>query len=195
MKNWAFVLLFLASSMAQAQDAFKRHYVNMTEFGGLFGRVMPENNWNGTLNRTVTNRVNFTMQTFNGVQLKPRLAVGATVGVDWYNTALLMPIAAGVRYDLTRNKTKKSGLFASFDAGYAVRWLHADATNYETKGGMMLNPGVGLKIGMKSGSALILSLTYKRQQARVQNPLGWNESSNFEERVYNRMAFRVGVSF
>lgn len=196
MKNWAFVmLLFCASLTAQAQDTFKVHYVNMTEFGGLFGRVMPENNWTGTVRRTVTNRVNFTMQTFNGVQLKPRLAVGATVGVDWYNTALLMPLAAGVRYDLTHNKTKKTGLFASLDAGYAVRWLHADATSYETKGGMMLNPGVGLKIGMRSGSALILSLSYKRQQARVQNPIGWNELSNFEQRVYNRMAFRLGVSF
>lgn len=115
--------------------------------------------------------------------------------MDWYNTALLLPIAAGVRYDLAQNKAKKSGLFASFDAGYATRWLHADATNYQTKGGLMLNPGIGLKIGMKSGSALILSLSYKRQNARVQNPLGWSELTNYEARVYNRMAFRLGVSF
>ena len=199
MKASIFIFLFCVALVARSQEPFKRHYVNMTEFGGLFGRVMPNvinwNGWNATTTQTVVNRVSFTFQTFNGVQLKPRLAVGATVGMDWYNTALLLPLAAGVRYDLAKNKAKKSGLFASFDAGYATNWLHADATNYQTKGGLMLNPGIGLKIGMRSGSALILSLSYKRQEARVQNPLGWNELNNYEARVYNRMAFRVGVSF
>jgi hypothetical protein len=196
MKKWLFCLAVCGHLAVQAQEAFKPHYINMTEFGGLFGRVMPETpDWNGGTARTVTNRLNFTMQTFNGVQLKPRLTVGATVGIDWYNTALLMPLAVGARYDLAKNKTKKSGLFASFDAGYATNWLHADGTGYQTKGGLMFNPGLGLKIGLRGGSALLLSLTYKRQQVEVQNPLGWGEISNYEERVYNRMAFRLGVSF
>ena len=94
------LFLLIGTFALHAQEPFKRHYINMTEFGGLFGRVMPEfNNGNGITSQRVVNRVNFTLQTFNGVQIAPRWAVGATVGVDWYNTALLMPVSAGVRYD------------------------------------------------------------------------------------------------
>ena len=191
------ILILFASLALNAQEvAFKPHFVNMTEFGGLFGRVLPEtNNGNGTTSRRVVNRLNFTLQTFNGAQISPRWAVGATVGVDWYNTALLMPVSAGVRYDFAKNKTKKSTFFTSLDAGHALNWLHADASNYETKGGFLVSPGLGLKIGMKGGSAFLMTLNYKRQEVRVQNPIGWNEFRNYENRVYNRMAFRIGFSF
>lgn len=173
---------------------FKPHYVNMTEFGGLFGRVVYDVPWSNPPISEVSNRLSLTLQTFNGVQLKPRLAVGATVGMDWYNTALLMPLAAGVRYDLAHSK-KNVTLYGSLDAGYSTTWLHTDGTNFKTHGGTMLNPGLGLKIGLKSGSALTLALTYKRQEAHVTKPLGWGEIENWEDRVYNRMAVRLGVMF
>jgi hypothetical protein len=184
----------IGSFTHHAQAQFKPNYVNMTELGGLFGRVVYDIPWSNPPVSEVENRVNLTIQTFNGVQLKPRLAVGATVGVDWYNTALLMPLAAGARYDLARSK-KNVTLFGSLDAGYSVNWLHTDGTGYNTRGGMMLNPGLGLKIGLKSGSALTLSLTYKRQDAQVTKPLGWGEIEKWEDRTYNRMALRMGVMF
>jgi hypothetical protein len=198
MKNIFLSLFILFSTLVFAQEkpVFKPHFVNMTEFGGLFGRVIyGVNNWNGTFRDEVSNRLSFTLQTFNGVQLKPRLAVGGTVGIDWYRTALIMPIAAGVRYDLAKNKTQKSSFYASLDAGYGFNWLNANPTKYTTSGGMMLNPGLGFRIGLKSQSALLISLSYKRQEVRVTKPLNWGEIDKYEDRVYNRMAFRVGVSF
>jgi hypothetical protein len=188
-------ILLSMSAIAQEKPIFKPHFVNMTEFGGLFGRVVYNtNNWNG-LAQSVDSRLSFTLQTFNGVQLKPRLIVGGTVGIDWYKTALIMPIAAGIRYDLAKNSSQKSVFYASLDAGYGFNWLNVNATNYTTSGGMMLNPGIGLKIGLKSQSALLISLTYKRQDVRVTKPLYSGEIEKYEDRVYNRMAFRVGVSF
>jgi len=172
----------------------KPHYVNMTEVGGLFGRVVYDIPWSVPVTQEVENRLSLTIQTFNGVQLKPRLALGATVGVDWYNTALLTPIAAGVRYDLV-STPKNVHLFGTLDAGYGFNWLQVNATGYDTKGGMMLNPGIGLKFGFKSGSAMLLSLTYKRQEARVTKPLSWGEVEKWEDRVYNRMALRLGFMF
>ncbi|MFN4146647.1 MAG: hypothetical protein ACK4GN_12545 [Runella sp.] len=188
MKPLLFFALILMSISVWAQ--FKPHYTNMTEIGGLFGRVA----YGTDQSSQVDNRLSLTIQSFNGVQLKPRLAVGATVGVDWYKTALLMPLAAGVRYDLVKSQ-KNVSLFGSLDAGHSVSWLHTDATGFRTRGGMMLNPGVGLKIGLKSGSALVMSLSYKRQNARVTKPLWWNEIEKWEDRIYNRMALRLGVSF
>ncbi len=196
--RWAMLLITYTvgiSSGLYAQNAvFKPHYVNMTEVGGLFGRVVYDVRWSVPTIQEVENRLSLTIQTFNGVQLKPRLAVGATVGVDWYKTALLTPIAAGVRYDLV-STPKNVHLFGTLDAGYGFNWLQVDGTGYDTKGGMMLNPGLGLKFGFKSGSAMLLSLTYKRQEAKVTKPLGWQEVEKWEDRVYNRMALRLGFMF
>jgi hypothetical protein len=198
MKKIFFILSIAISTsvVAQEKTKFKPHFVNMTEFGGLFGRtVYNVNNWNGSFGEEVANRLSFTLQTFNGVQLKPRLAVGATVGIDWYKAALIMPIAAGVRYDLVKNSSQKSSLYASLDAGYGFNWLNVNASNYTTSGGLMLNPGIGLRVGLKSQSALLISLTYKRQDVQVTQPLYWSEIDKYENRTYNRMAFRIGVSF
>lgn len=195
---WAMLLITYTAGISSglyAQNAvFKPHYVNMTEVGGLFGRVVYDVRWSAPLVQEVQNRLSLTIQTFNGVQLKPRLAVGATVGVDWYKTALLTPIAAGVRYDLV-STPKNVHLFGTLDAGYGFNWLQVDGTGYDTKGGMMLNPGLGLKFGFRSGSAMLLSLTYKRQEARVTKPLGWQEVEKWEDRTYNRMALRLGFMF
>jgi len=193
--NCFLFLLFFLSGYLQAQEKpFKPHYVNMTEIGGLFGRVVYDIQWNTPTTQEVTNRLNLTLQTFNGAQIKPRLAVGLTTGVDWYNSVLLLPIAVGARYDLVRSK-KNVALFGSLDAGYGFNWLNVNGTGYDTQGGMMLNPGVGLKFGFKSGSALTLSLTYKRQNAKVNKPLGWQEVEKWEDRTYNRMALRLGIWF
>ena len=178
-----------------AQDKlFKPHYVNMTEVGGLFGRVVYDIPWSVPRTQQVENRLSLTIQTFNGVQVKPRLALGLTTGMDWYNTALLTPIAAWIRYDLAQSK-KNVALFGTLDAGYGFNWLHVNNTGYDTQGGIMLNPGVGLKFGFKSGSAMLLSLSYKRQEAKVTKPLGWGEIEKWEDRVYNRMALRLGFLF
>lgn len=196
MKKLFLILIFIHSltysftTFAQ----FKPHYVNMTEVGGLFGRVVYDIPWSVPTIQEVENRLSLTLQTFNGVQLKPRLAVGLTTGIDWYNTALLMPVAAGARYDLVRSK-KNVTVFGMLDAGYGFNWLQADGTGYDTQGGMMLNPGVGLKFGFKSGSAMLLSLSYKRQDAQITKPLGWGEVEKWENRTYNRMALRLGFMF
>ena len=191
-KTFLFGILSFISLNIAAQ--FKPHFVNMTEVGGLFGRVVYDVPWSNPPVSEVANRLSLTLQTFNGVQIKPRIAVGATVGVDWYNTALLMPLAAGVRYDLIQTK-KNTTLIGLLDAGYGLDWLHKDGTGYNTKGGLMLNPGIGLKVGLKSGSALLFTLSYKRQQAHVWKPLYDGEIAKWEDRVYNRMALRLGFLF
>ncbi|WP_273216116.1 hypothetical protein [Runella zeae] len=189
-----FILAHTIDSLRAQAPTFKPHYVNMTEVGGLFGRVVYDVPGSVPATQQVENRLSLTIQTFNGIQLKPRLALGVSCGVDWYQAVLLAPVAAGVRYDLARSK-KNVTLLGLFDAGYSSNWLHVDATDYKTQGGMMLNPGLGLKFGFKSGSALVLSLSYKRQNAKVTKPLNWGEIEKWEDRVYNRMALRLGMMF
>ncbi|WP_128547292.1 hypothetical protein [Larkinella soli] len=186
------LLGLLAFPAFSQKGPFKPTYTNMTEFGVLFGQVR----YNVTAaTETVSKRQNITAQTFNGVQLRPKLAVGGTVGVDWYHSALLMPVCAGVRYDLAQPGKKNLRVFTSLDTGYSFPWLNEDPTGYETRGGWVISPGIGFRIGRPQNANFILSLSYKRQEAEADKPLGWNETYKFETRVYNRIAFRLGLSF
>ena len=190
MKKLMLLLLGLAPLLAAGQAArFKPVFTNMTEFGGLFGQVR----YGTAFSQSVAKRINLTAQTFNGVQLRPRLAVGGTVGVDWYNTAMLMPVCAGMRYDLGSQKNLR--VFGSLDTGWGFAWLNEDATGYKTTGGWVISPGIGFRIGKPTNANFILSLSYKRQEADAEKPLFYNELAKHETRVYNRMAFRMGVSF
>lgn len=183
--------LFALTARAQT-PAFKRMYTNMTEIGGLFGRV----NYSTPFSETNENRLSLTAQTFNGVQLRPRLAVGGTVGIDWYAAALLMPLCVGVRYDLARDTQKNVRVFTSLDAGYSVAWLHQGVSGHKTTGGWVLSPGIGLRIGRPGVANFTLSMSYKRQEARVEKPVdGFYNLARNEDRVYNRLAVRLGVAF
>lgn len=183
------------SCTVNAQIIVPRHpYVNYTELGGLFGRVAYSLNASG-VQETVENKVSLTAQTFNGVQLTRQLAVGGVVGIDWYKAALLMPIGAGIRFDFVRHPRKNVRLFGLADGGYSFAWLHKGSTGFETQGGWMINPGLGLRVGRPTGSAFILSISYKRQEASVQKPISGNDISRDETRVYNRLALRMGVNF
>ena len=189
-------IMFVLTSMCfpvylSAQSTkFKPRYVNHTEFGGLFGRVKYSY---GTTESQVDSKLSVTVQTFNGVRFTNRLAAGLTIGMDWYKTALVNPIAAGVRYDLTTRGPAR--LFAAMDAGYGITWLHEDADGYTTKGGMMLSPGLGLRYGKPGGSAFTISLAYKRQEVSVDKPALWQQTYRGEERIYNRLALKLGMAF
>jgi hypothetical protein len=186
-----FVVLPLFSQRIKPQT----RYINHTEVGTLLGRVKFNN---GTAENAIENRFSITAQTFNGIRLTPRLATGLTVGMDWYKTALISPIAAGARFDLNKARLasrRPARLFASLDAGYGTTWLHQDADGYRTKGGWMVNPGIGLKYGSPAGAVFTLSLSYRRQEVSVGKPLRWQEISRHEERVYNRLALKMGMAF
>lgn len=186
-------ILCLFALPVYAQKApFKPVFTNMTEFGVSFGQVRYNVN---LATENVQSRKTITAQTFNGIQVRPKLALGGTVGVDWYNTALITPICAGVRYDLAQPGKKNLRVFTSLDTGYGFTWLNEDPTGYETRGGWVISPGIGFRIGRPQNANFIMSFSYKRQEAEADKPLGWNEISKIESRVYNRVALRLGVSF
>ena len=183
---------WLIAGSLQAQNHVPLKYTNHTEFGGLFGRVKYDFSGNPS-DEYVENRLNLTLQTFNGVMLSNRLYAGVTVGVDWYKTALLTPISGGIRYDLTKKGNVR--LFTTADVGYGFAWLQDDIEGYRTKGGLMLNPGLGLRMGKPGGSAVTFTMSYKRQEAHIDKFPLWDQVERSEDRVYNRLALRLGISF
>ncbi|QIP11439.1 hypothetical protein G8759_01690 [Spirosoma aureum] len=192
MKKILLMLLGLVPTLVAGQtERFKPVFTNMTELGASFGQVR----YGIQAAESVSKRVNLTAQSFNGIQLRPRLAIGSTIGVDWYNSALLIPVCAGVRYDLARPGQKNLRVFSSFDTGWGFTWLNEDPSGYKTTGGWVISPGIGFRVGKPTSANFIMSLSYKRQEAEADKPLFWNELAKHETRVYNRMTVRLGISF
>ena len=191
----ALVLTLLVVSAYAQEGAFKKRYLNHTEVGIMVGRVKydPYAGQGGTLQNISENRTNLTLQLFNGVQYSPRLGVGVITGLDWYNSALVNPLGLGLRYDLAGKKNTR--LYASADAGYGFTWFHQNSDGFDTRGGLMLNPGLGLRIGKPDGAAFTLSFSYKHQDVTVDKPLLFDQSSRTEARNYNRLLVKMGISF
>lgn len=205
----AFGVFFLNFSPIIAQDKkegfFQKHpFVNMTEFGVLLGRNKYQTyTYYGSyypqpMQYQVENRVNFALQTFNGVYLNKKTAVGLTLGVDGYGPTVLMPISAGIRRNLVQKRQGGSILLGSLDAGYATTWLNEDNTGYKTSGGLIVSPTIGYKLPMRNGSAWLINFGYRFQRAsykqkRTEDPIYWYESN--EVRNYRRMVVRFGIEF
>jgi hypothetical protein len=203
------VCTFTYAQEQKKQSSFKNfvkeNYVNFTEFGGLFGKSYQINNaiTNGSfvpyyVSSTVNARVNFTIQTFNGIKVYKNLAVGATVGVDWFSNFQVIPISLGVRNTFGNPKTKKVKTFAGIDAGYGFMWLNDKTSdNQEINGGLALSPTVGLLIPTGGNANLTLSMGYKRNVFNNKTLTGSSEFPTITQTDYNlnRMSVRLGVNF
>ncbi|MPR34322.1 hypothetical protein [Salmonirosea aquatica] len=190
------IVLALGVPFAHAQEGtFKKHYLNHTEVGIMLGRVKydPYAGQGGTSQNISENRTNLTLQLFNGIQYTSRLGLGIITGLDWYNSALVNPVGLGLRYDLAGKKNTR--LYASADAGYGFTWFHQNSDGFDTQGGLMLNPGLGLRVGKPNGAAFTLSFSYKHQDVTVDKPLFVDQTSRVEDRNYNRLLVRMGISF
>ena len=114
------------------------------------------------------------------------------VGMDWYKTALFNPVSLGARYDLTKGSSAR--LYATGDLGYGFAWFQDDTEGFKTTGGMMVNPGIGMRYGKQGGSTFTIGISYKSQYAKVDKP-DWNNVDRTEKRIYNRLALRLGMCF
>jgi hypothetical protein len=190
MKNcWIGIFIFLIALTTSAQelDGSRKKFVNHTEFGGLFGRVT----YGEARSEVTDQKSSITAQTFNGIKWNNSLAAGITTGMDWYKSALITPIALGLRYQL--GKGPQHRFFTLLDTGYGFTWFHKDNTGFESKGGWMLNPGIGMGLGGAKG--LTFTVSWKRQHMLVEKPILWNQLDRYEERNYQRLVFRIGMVF
>lgn len=199
------VVFFPSFGQKETKGFFKKHpFVNITELGTLLGRSKYQthayysNYYPQPMQYQTQNRVNFSLQTFNGVYLNSKTAAGLTVGIDSYGPTVLMPISVGVRRGLVQKKQGGSVLVGSIDVGYSTTWLNEDNTGFKTSGGLVVCPTIGYKFPMRNGSAWLLNFGYRYQraeyaQARNGDAIYWTESN--EVRNYRRMVVRFGIEF
>ena len=205
MKKILMLLLVCTLTYAQEpkkQNSFKNFlkekHVNYTDFGIFLSKSYKIDSYGTGYGQPVKANTAFTLQTFNGFKVYKNLAVGATVGVDWFSNYQIIPISLGVRVSSGDAKLKKVKTFAGMDAGYGFMWLNSKNSDRDViKGGLTLSPTVGFLIPIGGNANFTFSVGYKRNLFNTKIVTGSQEYPYITQTDYefNRMAVRLGVNF
>jgi hypothetical protein len=131
------------------------------------------------------------VSTVNGLILRPHLSAGIGVAYDYYITAgSMLPVYADVRVTF---HDRRFTPFLYGDAGYGFGI--ASNNNDNLKGGLFLNPGIGLKSYISKRSALVISVGARVQglQDRVVNAP--KSLTNEQSTYYTMFVLKAGIRF
>jgi hypothetical protein len=167
------------------QYPYTRGYQNITEFGLSVGYRSRVNEFSDP-----GRSLDLSLQTFNGYQFFPVLAVGLTTGIDTYGPVTLLPVALGIRGDITKTKVRP---YYGLDAGYALDWLSNPNLPANQDGGFLWSPTLGLKFNSSKTRAFIINLGYRNQKASAETRSG--NRTTTQSNHYQRILFRMGMSF
>jgi hypothetical protein len=130
-----------------------------------------------------------------GYQFNRWIGVGLGVGVDAYSfdeVDVVFPVYGEARgYFLEKNNSP----YYSFSAGYGflMKWENSD--NLRTKGGWMIHPALGWRIGSGGGGNFIFDVGYKFQKAVHEIEFPWGEEKLRTDRLFRRFVIRTGLIF
>lgn len=133
----------------------------------------------------------------NGYEFKWDLAIGAGVGIDLINETY-MPIVGDIRYYF---KDSKLSHFIYFQGGYAMPLGSPDPYDYnyyesdmESKGGYIINPGIGLKLNLQDKNAFSFAIGYKYMQVEHEY-IEYSGQKINRTTEYNRITLGIGFHF
>lgn len=138
----------------------KKGFTNFTEFtyGIGDGSYDLPRSYSGQKTTLVKNtEKSYGFKTSYGYQFNPNLYLGIGAGIDKYAQYTLIPILADLRLSLY--STQYSPIF-NINGGYSF-------STSVTKGGLIVNPAVGIRIFITKNVAYILTVGYKWQSYLV----------------------------
>lgn len=154
-------------------------------------------------------RTNFTFQTFNGVQLSSRHAVGFVTGLDQYGNYSVLPLALGYRGVL--NPQNRWQVYGGVDIGYGSALLEKMEINewdqhHWRKGGRIAQGSLGFRYKTKKANFWTVSVSLKQQISYfyIGNPARLSPDRNrvtdwnyYEEDkvTFNNLVYRIGYWF
>lgn len=199
MKLFRPIVAVLALSALLLGSAYGQgvRFSNHTELGVLFsGKPFFDN-------------LAFTAQTFNGFRLNEFVSLGVTVGVDAYREITLFPLALGWRGTIPMGRVSP---YLGLDVGHGFAWFENETDMEWTRGGLLFNPVVGIRVSSKGKDRFTVGLGYKRQvytafegQPRLSGVLTASHSNVFlphelvslrkDRYTLQRIVIRLGVMF
>lgn len=179
------------SKTTTAFNQIRAGYFNLTEAGILAGNS--NNKYSSP----------FSLMNISGWQFKNRFSVGAGAGVEFFSETYL-PVVADLRYYL-----KRQGLnpFFGLQGGYSFaldkpdkqyvygntdiwRNLGGQSLDMKAKGGLMVNPSVGICTPLGDNLALTFSAGYRIMRHR------YCREDNYDIDIdYNRLSLKIGLIF
>lgn len=185
-----FITIGLLSSLAVVaqeveQDSKKiKGYYNIFSVGGI------SSNTDGLLRTTLS--------TVHGVVIKSN-RIGLGIGVDGYDSRVMIPVFASISHDLFR--IKENALFLQVNAGHAFwdRKRSFFSNYYNENGGFLFNPMMGYRISA-SRYSLYIAIGLKNQYASYTYGYtykSWRTNSNLSsmttvDQTMNRFVFQIG---
>ena len=131
----------------------------------------------------------FGFKTVNGFQLNEYLSLGIGVGLEKYKSATLLPITFDARATILKGKV--SPVFAG-NFGYAVGLING-------KGGLVINPQIGMKIYFSKSVAYFFNVGYKWQTREVKytvfNPPYYMFTTETENVYFKFITISTGFAF
>ena len=136
----------------------------------------------------------------NGYQFDWGLALGAGLGLDLLNEAY-MPAVLDLRYTFRNSKVSH---FMYIQGGYAISLENPDPYDYEyysyydsdlkSKGGYLINPGIGFKLNLNNKNAFSFGVGYKYMQ--VEHTYREFNGQEIDRTIkYNRITLSFGYHF
>jgi hypothetical protein len=139
-----------------------------------------------------------TLTTLVGYMWHEQYMSGLGLGYEYYDWAI-MPVYGQFIYR-TRSRAKVSPLFSA-RIGYGVPLKSSDSDKSITniRGGVLLNPEIGIEIAAGEKAKFITTIGYAYQELSHHEPLyHWSSSDPAHKKVYthiNRISLRIGFRF
>ena len=155
----------------------------------------------------------FCVQTVNGYQFNSILNAGVGIGLDYYiypgrvyynpsgtSFQSMIPIFADLRFNLLKGSVKP---FIIAAGGYSLIYSSTKDNYITYKGGLLLNPSVGVKIFVSSKIALNFSVGYRMQKYSYVINSQYNSKYNMYNSYYpsnilctlNFINIKTGINF
>jgi hypothetical protein len=171
-----------AQTDSVAQSKKKIHYFNSFLIGGLFGKSEQGSG--------------VTLSMVHGVRFQ-RLAVGAGIGMDYYQDWKMLPVFGSISFDVA--KIKNSAFYIQLNGGYSrareIKKEEFEPEYEHVSGKGMFNAMIGYRIRLRQCS-IYMAAGHKFQRVTYSyNPMPWSSvpgSNIFVEEDMNRFVVQLG---
>ena len=156
-------------------------FLNITDMGILAGKGKE------------TRDAPFSLHTINGYRFKNRIFCGAGFGIEFLDVTYV-PLFTDLRYSFTHNTISP---FLYLQTGYNLP-LENESFDYaqvEEKGGLLLNPGAGVRFSINPRTSIQISVSYRYQELKSIVRYFWPEDEITRYEYLHRLGIRFGFYF
>ena len=186
-KSLLFLCLWLQVSVAKSQDSTLLQRPSLKYYNTLAA---------GVLSSGFDEEITGSLATVHGIAMhKWRLGIG--IGIEGYEGWRTIPLFGSLSFDFGR--IRNNTFYLQANAGYSFGYYQEEKiegmANEEDNGGLMLNPMIGYRVGVKKLNVFIAA-GYKHQRVDYSYDWIWGWPMNTElTKEFNRFIFQIGFGF